>query len=448
MAEAFYRKESFSKAIPFYEQQLRTAGDADRKAAILLRLVEMYEHVGEPQRAIERASQCIEAYPESAASASCLLARADLFRRTERPEEALSDYRALASSRFASEASKSRADLLFQLERYEEASKAYESLLASSPEDMDAAGTHVLCLFRLGRSREAIQAGKSFRKRFGDARNWFARLELEQGKRLLERKEFEAAQASFEKQLKAFGDTEYADDARYYLGLVHFQQKRMEEALQVFSDFLTAYPKSPYLPEVRMKLGTIYYLSGQFASAIDYYKTMSKSTTPGMAVDALFNSVLSYERLGRYDAAIETAEALIERFPEDKVIPRVRMKKGISLMKLGRYEEAIAVFQKNMPGADAETKASLRFYIGQCRAMSGDYEQAVIEYLKVAYLHRSQAMWAVTAEYEAAKAYEKLHRFREAENLYRGIKARYGAESEWAQAAEKRLKALRSQAKP
>ena len=80
--------------------------------------------------------------------------------------------------------------------------------------------------------------------------------------------------------------------------------------------------------------------------------------------------------------------------------------------------------------------------------MSGDLEQAVIEYLKVAYLHRSQAMWAVTAEYEAAKAYEKLHRFMEAENLYRGIKARYGAESEWAQAAEKRLKALRSQAKP
>ena len=454
MAEAFYRKGSFSKAIPLYEQQLRTdasdslGGEPDRKATLLLRLVEMYERVGEPQRAIERATQCIARYPESAASASCLLARADLFRRTERPEEALNDYRALASSRFASKALRSRADLLFALERYEEASKAYESLLASSPEDVDAAGTHVLCLYRLGRNREAIQAAKSFRKRFGDARNWLARLELEQGRRLLDRKEFEAAQASFEKQLKAFGDTEYADDARYYLGLVHFQQKRMEEALQVFSDFLTAYPKSPYLPEVTMKLGTIYYLSGQFASAIDYYKTVSKGTTPGMAVDALFNTVLSYERLGRYDAAIETAETLIRLFSENEVIPRVRMKKGIFLMKLGRYEEAVAVFQKNMPGADSETKAALRFYVGQCRALSGDYEQAVIEYLKVAYLHRSQAMWAVTAEYEAAKAYEKLHRFMEAENLYRGIKARYGAESEWAQAAEKRLKALRSQAKP
>jgi TolA-binding protein len=448
MAEAFYRKGSFSKAIPLYEQQLRTAGDEDRKAAILLRLVEMYERVGEPERAIERATQCIARYPESAASVSCLLARADLFRRTEHPEEALSDYRALASSRFASKASKSRADLLFALERYEEASKAYESLLGSSPEDADAAGTHVLCLFRLGRSREATQAVRSFRKRFGDARNWLARLELEQGKRLLGRKEFEAAQASFEKQLNAFGDTEYADDARYYLGLVHFQQKRMEEALQVFSDFLTAFPKSPFLPEVTMKLGTIYYLSGHFASAIDYYKTVSKSADSGLEVDALFNMVLSYERLGRYDAAIEIAETLIRRFPENDVIPRVKMKKGISLMKLGNYEKAIAVFQKNMPGADAETKAALRFYIGQCRAMSGNYEQAVIEYLKVAYLHRSQAMWAVTAEYEAAKVYEKLNRLSEAEKLYQRIIARYGPESEWAQAAEKRLKTLRPKGKP
>ena len=448
MAEATYRKGSFSKAIPLYEQQLRTAGDEDWKSAILLRLVEMYGRVGEPERAIERATQCIARYPESAASVSCLLARADLFRRTERPEESLSDYRALATSRFASKSSKSCADLLFQLERYEEASKAYESLLASSPEDVDAVGNHVLCLFRLGRSREATQAVRSFRKKFGDARNWLAHLELEQGKQLLERKEFEAAQASFEKQLEAFGYTEYADDARYYLGLVHFQQKRMEEALQVFSDFLTVFPKSPYLPEVTMKLGTIYYLSGQFASAIDYYKTVSKSTTPRMEVDALFNIILSYERLGRFDAAIETAETLIRRFPENKVIPRVMMKKGISLMKLGNYEKAIAVFQKNMPGADAETKAALRFYIGQCRAMSGNYEQAVVEYLKVAYLHRSQAMWAVTAEYEAAKAYEKLHRFREAGNLYQRIITRYGPESEWAQAAEKRLKALRFQDKP
>ncbi|MFH1009246.1 MAG: tetratricopeptide repeat protein [Candidatus Latescibacterota bacterium] len=448
MAEATYRQGAFSIAIPLCEQQLGTEADPASRAKILLRLVEMYEQVGGTDRAIERASQCIAAYPRSEEAVSCLLTRADLFRRTERPEEALEDYRALSSSRFATRALKSRADLLFELERYEQAAKAYNTLLSASKEDADAAGNHVLCLYRLGRIQEATGAAKSFRKTFGNLRNWLARLELEQGKRLLERKEFEAAQSSFEQQLKSFGDTEYADDARYYLGLVHFQQKRMEEALKLFSDFRNAYPDSPYLTEVTMKLGTIYYLSGQFASAIDYYKAVSENTTPEMEADALFNMVLSYERLGRYEAAIQSAQVLVARFPENETIPRVKMKIGLSLMKLGDYEEAIAVFQKNMPAADAETKAALRFYVGQCRAMAGNYEEAVIEYLKVAYLHRSEAMWAVTAEYEAGKAYEKLNRLSEAENVYQRIKARYGSESEWAQAAEKRLKALHPEPSP
>jgi len=408
----------------------------------------MYERVGQLDRAIERATQCIEAHPQSTASVHCLWRRADLFRRTGRPEQALADYRALASSSLASKALKSRADLLFQLERYEEAREVYDTLLASSPEDADAAGSRVLCLFRTGRVEEATRAAESFRKTFGSARKWFARLELERGKLLLERKNYEPAQASFEQQIEAYGDTEYADDARYYLGLVHFQQKRMEEALQIFSDFLTAYPESPYVREAAMKLGTVFYLSGQFASAIDYYKAAAQGTSPDMAANALFNMILSYERLGRYDAAIDTAEALSQRFPENEVIPRVKMKIGLFSMKLGKYQQAVAVFQKNIPGADVEAKAQLRFYIGQCRAMSGNYEQAIIEYLKVAYLHRSQAMWAVTAEYEAAKAYEKLGSPREAEKLYKRIKARYGPESEWAQAAEKRLKILRFQNEP
>ena len=354
----------------------------------------------------------------------------------------------MASSPLALQALESRAALLFEFERHEEAYDVYDALLASGPEDANAAGNRVLCLFRMGRVKEATRAAESFRKTFGDARRWLARLALERGKLLLEQKSYEAAQASFEQQIEAYGDTETVDDARYYLGLVHFQQKRMEEALQIFSDFLTTYRESPYIPEVTMKLGMIYYLSGQFAYAIDHYKAAAQGTPSEMAANALWNMILSYERLGRYDEAIDTAEALSQRFPENKVIPRVKMKTGLFSMKLGKYPRAIAVFQKNIPGADAETRAALRFYIGQCRAMSGNYEQAIIEYLKVAYLHRSQAMWAVTAEYEAAKAYEKLHSPREAEKLYERIKARYGPESEWAQAADKRLKVLRSQLEP
>ena len=179
------------------------------------------------------------------------------------------------------------------------------------------------------------------------------------------------------------------------------------------------------------------------------YRNISKAIELNDTKDTYyFEQGALLERLGRYDEAIDTAEALSQRFPENKVIPRVKMKTGLFLMKLGKYPQAIAVFQKNIPGADAETKAALRFYIGQCRARSGNYEQAIIEYLKVAYLHRSQAMWAVTAEYEAAKAYEKLHSPREAEKLYERIKARYGPESEWGQAADKRLKVLRSQLEP
>ncbi|OPX32713.1 MAG: hypothetical protein B1H40_01820, partial [Candidatus Latescibacteria bacterium 4484_181] len=89
-----------------------------------------------------------------------------------------------------------------------------------------------------------------------------------------------------------------------------------------------------------------------------------------------------------------------------------------------------------------EQEAEIRFYIAECYFNLGEYQKALYWYLRVVYLNPEQQMWAVTAQYKAAQACERLNRFDQAKSLYGRIVARYGVSSEWGRAARKRLRKL------
>ncbi|HSR53318.1 MAG TPA: tetratricopeptide repeat protein [Acidobacteriota bacterium] len=91
---------------------------------------------------------------------------------------------------------------------------------------------------------------------------------------------YELAIAAFRDFLTSFPDSEYSDNAAYYLGVSHMEQGRCPAAVQAFQEVINLYPGGDKLVPSRYKMA------------------------------------LCQEQLGRRDEAIETFKDLIELHPD------------------------------------------------------------------------------------------------------------------------------------
>ncbi len=78
-------------------------------------------------------------------------------------------------------------------------------------------------------------------------------------------------------------------------------------------------------------------------------------------------------------------------------------------------------FKRALATADKKDKPEALYWIGSCHKMLGDHSTAITEFLKVPYLHSNSGRWAVTAEYEAARLYEKAGEYSKAISLYKKV---------------------------
>jgi tetratricopeptide (TPR) repeat protein len=119
-------------------------------------------------------------------------------------------------------------------------------------------------------------------------------------------------------------------------------------------------------------------------------------------------------------------------------------------MRLGRlYREGgqpgrAATYFRSLNAQGEENQARLRFQLAETLFVLGQYEDAVLEYLKVAYLNEDQFLFAVTARLRAADSYAHLGQRDRAISMYEDIIQRYGAASEYGRTAQAHLENVRA----
>jgi tol-pal system protein YbgF len=63
---------------------------------------------------------------------------------------------------------------------------------------------------------------------------------------------FDLALQEFTNYLAWFGDTELAPNAQYYIGEIHYNQKRFEDAVAAFDKVLESYPNNSKTNDARL----------------------------------------------------------------------------------------------------------------------------------------------------------------------------------------------------
>lgn len=187
---------------------------------------------------------------------------------------------------------------------------------------------------------------------------------LQEGERLLENEQYEAAIESWEKVREAFYSPELSVLAELKIAESHFLAKNYVEAAVAYGDFLKAYPDHPRTAEVLYMLGMSFYK--QILSA-DRDQT------------ATHNALITFENL-------------LKRFPDDPNSGEARvlvaqcrdrlaaheLYVGHFYLRTGKYQPAISRLQE-IPETypDFSGLDQVYFYLGQAHQKNGNRLQSL-----------------------------------------------------------------------
>lgn len=151
------------------------------------------------------------------------------------------------------------------------------------------------------------------------------------------------------------------------------------------------------------------------------------------AAEALFAGERYFQN-GNYEAALNGDqdfagfEAVADEFGNTKAGKLAKAYAGISMAKLGRYEEAIPLL-KSFKGKDALVAPSVLAALGNCYAHTGDESQAAATLMKAANTADNNLL-SPAYLIQAGQIYEKLGQKADALKAYQEVKDKYYASSQ------------------
>ena len=124
----------------------------------------------------------------------------------------------------------------------------------------------------------------------------------------------------------------------------------------------------------------------------------------------------------QFAAAATEYEALFAAQPQLKKIPAERANYMQALLGAGRIKETSALIDEDIASGSREAAARAQIVRGDMKAAAGQYEEALLDYLRTSLLFTEQTAVLPEATYKAAVALKKLNDPRATEYFQKVIK--------------------------
>lgn len=431
---------------------LEIHGDGELASEAQLALGRCYSQMGESQKASQLFQHLLK-HEQSLRSAIRSGLYYELARSAELGGEvykALEFYKkVLADKEYAqlSHVYLQAAKLYFDNRIYPDAASMYQNAFStaqSSTDSLQGLKGAILSLMMSGSTREADKLMVLFRQSYGDRHNEIAEIIYHEGLYLIVQKSYEKAIKRFEYIEAKYAEWPIVDDAVYQIALCNYYDGKREVAQKQFDAFTVAYPQSDFVPRALFKLGMLYHEQNDFARAAELFiaATNNKHIDAETRLRALHNAATDYQRVSGWLDAASTYKKIMDLYPEQAAESSNLMRTGFCLVQASRFEEALDYFRSANLNPAPEDKPEILYWLGSCYAKLGQHQNAITEYLKVPYLYAGIGKWGVTAEFEAARLYERLQEYDRARNLYKKIVKSDGEHGEFGKSALQQLTRL------
>ncbi|MFZ0389715.1 MAG: outer membrane protein assembly factor BamD, partial [Calditrichia bacterium] len=176
------------------------------------------------------------------------------------------------------------------------------------------------------------------------------------------------------------------DDAQYYLAESHFKNEEYLIAASEYQKLVDDYPESPYVEEAYYKMGLSYMEISQrpaldqeytlkalrqFQNFIEAYPNGDLQDEAQERIDQLRSKLAKkqlmganvYRKMGINDAAVIYYDILLEKYYDTPWADDAMFYKGVCLMKMDKFEEALTTFsalEAKYPDSEFADKARAR----------------------------------------------------------------------------------------
>lgn len=178
------------------------------------------------------------------------------------------------------------------------------------------------------------------------------------------------------------GDSEYIDQAWFYLARSLYNKKKYEASLFEFKSFLNKCKTDALAIESRYWMGECYYNAASFPNAIEEFRRfLSRSKDAALCSMAHDRIGAIYLAQNRYDEAILEWESAIAGSGDPKLNAMRQYWIGDALFRNGRYDEALEKLTPlSATQADPNLSSLINMGIGRIYQEKGDYARALQYY--------------------------------------------------------------------
>jgi tetratricopeptide (TPR) repeat protein len=455
-AEACFQGSDFSRAAEQYQLLLKNAGASIGPPAAIS--IEVYANLAASYAKLGKRSEAKRLYAQyllrddtSGRAGRIYYALATLAK--EDNDVALAAQYLQKASQFSeagatgmNEAAFETAELYYRNEEYAIAISRYIEILEKGVSDSlkpYVLSRVIVGYFRLNNTKEAEARVSAFLKSYQKQGHYLAEFEYERGMYFLRKDDYPAAKRLFDNVILSSDGTSFVASAMYGNARVAELTNNQPEATKLYESILQRFPGDAITPRVRLALGNLYYSQEQWDPAARQYKAVldSESRATDLIPFAMNNLILAYKQLSLFDAALELTRKYIDRFPDDPELMNKRIDIGVLYQRLGYYDQSFLHLQSLLENADSDLEAEVRYYIGEAYFYKGDYQQAILEFLKVPYLvtKKTKADWTATSYYMAGQSYEKMSKFDQAITMYKQIISRSGIDATFKTGAQREI---------
>ncbi len=339
-----------------------------------------------------------------------------------------------------------RGRLLLAGRQGEAASAHYAALLAEV--DLGAArasaeAASIQALLLAGRRQAAATAWAALAARPGLEPADAAAVLLAFGRERLAAGEDAAAERHFAQCLQEHPDTPAAVEARGERALLAVRRGDVAAAEDDLTLLAACCPGSAAAARLAEQLAVELAGRGDWAGAAAHFETCL-ALTPESGPELLHDAAQAFAQTGRGEEALVCVERFLAGWPGDPRAAEARLQRGRLLQELGDAEGAILAYREAelyLLG-DAESRARLGFWVGDCLEALGEGEAAIGAFLRVGTRFPAQGLWGLTALLRAAALHEAAGALAEARQLYMQVRAAAQAPTEIAESAEAGLARL------
>ncbi len=438
LAWAYLKDGEFKEAIREFQKIVRSSEDRIVKASALCQIGDTYQDAGDYVKAQETYDTILKDYAESFYGDYVQYQLGVTLLKNSNYDGAVMSFLALKKnypkSKLVDDASYALGLAYFQRQDYNASKEVFRNFLAEfgssllRPQAMYLLGTSQ---YNLGAFNEAIETFKNVIRHNPQDIELVQKSEYEIADCYYRLGNEQEAMNRFNSLRAKYPDSRLAAEIIWWLGQYNYVHNNPTVAKRYFNSLIQDFPKSELIIDAYYALGSISTEEANYEESLKSFQKVLELDTSDLAGQAAVAIADIYLRQNKTASAVEAYKGVVDRYPHlaNVIYPKV----GDLFFKNGNFEDALAYYKKSMEVVPSKDSAEIQFKIGETLQSQSRIQDAIEEYMKVAYLYPDSKDCAVKALLRVARIYEDSDNFREAQAVYQKLVSWEVPESKFAQ---------------